>query len=600
MSIEVASPFTVFFDRSGQPLDAGYVYIGTAGINPEVSPISVYWDTALTTPAAQPIRTLAGYPSQNGSPGTIIINQATYSIVVRDKNGALVYSNLNAFIDFANVLYSQTYAALSALTTASGLVNNAVYIVAGAAAAGDGGAGMFRYVAGSTTTVDNGMVLTAVNGRLFRLATGEIEAQWYGAKGDGVTDDTAALNAWLAYLVANGAEGLLNNGNYLTTSKLIIDESSVTTEELTRVSIRGEGDGNTAIQSNHAGRCIEYQGGTGGGLGSYIKFSGFRLNGSGQVGGVGLWLDNCAWAHFEDMTISAFERGIDGTDVLSTVFDSCRIRFNFMGFRFAYSDASRPNAITFRDCIIGANYTYGGLITGGASINIRGGSLEGNGQTEGVPTVGGYGVKLVDCGVEGATGLVASGVYCEGNADTADFWIVQTTGDVMHSISGCSFARISSSYFVTNNIRFDRSGGNSRAWVGGCGFTTFNTYVENSGRRYLDGPATGVVDAGNYYQSTTAAPAASDTRGPFCGAFDDTGASISLPKDWTCVNSGTGLVTVTHNLGTTNYAVVATTIEAASERVERITKNTNSFIIVTTTSGEVLANAAANFIAQLY
>ena len=95
MSNEVTSPFTVFFDRSGQPLDNGYIYIGTAGINPEVSPITVYWDEALTIPAAQPIRTLAGYPSRDGSPGTLIINQTSYSIVVRDKTGALVYSDLN-------------------------------------------------------------------------------------------------------------------------------------------------------------------------------------------------------------------------------------------------------------------------------------------------------------------------------------------------------------------------------------------------------------------------------------------------------------------------------------------------------------------------
>lgn len=98
MSSEVTSPFTVFFDRSGQPLDNGYVYIGTAGINPEVSPITVYWDTSLTTTAAQPIRTLNGYPSRSGSPGSIFIDTSltSYSIVVRDRTGALVYSNLTA------------------------------------------------------------------------------------------------------------------------------------------------------------------------------------------------------------------------------------------------------------------------------------------------------------------------------------------------------------------------------------------------------------------------------------------------------------------------------------------------------------------------
>jgi hypothetical protein len=95
MSIIVTQPFMIFYDRSGQPLDAGYIYIGTPGTNPEVSPITVYWDSSLTTTAAQPIRTLAGYPSRNGSPSNIIINQSPYSIIVRDKTGALVYSNLN-------------------------------------------------------------------------------------------------------------------------------------------------------------------------------------------------------------------------------------------------------------------------------------------------------------------------------------------------------------------------------------------------------------------------------------------------------------------------------------------------------------------------
>jgi len=147
MSNEVTSPFTVFYDRSGQPLDAGYVYIGTAGINPEVSPISVYWDTALTTPAAQPIRTLAGYPSQNGSPGSIFIGQATYSIVIRDRNGALVYSNLNASENISNVVYLQTYAELTALTTATGLVDDMVVEVAARTTAGDFAGGTFQYKA---------------------------------------------------------------------------------------------------------------------------------------------------------------------------------------------------------------------------------------------------------------------------------------------------------------------------------------------------------------------------------------------------------------------------------------------------------------------
>jgi hypothetical protein len=112
MSIEVTSPFTVFYDRSGQPLDNGYIYIGLPGINPEVAPITVYWDSSLTTTAAQPIRTLAGYPSRNGSPSNIIASQSPYSILIKDKTGTLVYSDLN--------FTAPTYAFTQTLTATAG------------------------------------------------------------------------------------------------------------------------------------------------------------------------------------------------------------------------------------------------------------------------------------------------------------------------------------------------------------------------------------------------------------------------------------------------------------------------------------------------
>jgi len=109
MSNEVTSPFTVFFDRSGDPLDAGYIYIGLPGINPEVAPITVYWDSSLTTTAAQPIRTLAGYPSRNGSPSGIFVNQSLYSILIKDKNGTLIYSNLNFQDPLSSFIFKNIY-----------------------------------------------------------------------------------------------------------------------------------------------------------------------------------------------------------------------------------------------------------------------------------------------------------------------------------------------------------------------------------------------------------------------------------------------------------------------------------------------------------
>lgn len=95
MSVIVTQPFLLFYDRAGEPLEAGYIYIGLPGQNPETNPITVYWDASLTTTAVQPIRTLAGYPSRNGSPSNIIASQSPYSILIKDKQGRLVYSDLN-------------------------------------------------------------------------------------------------------------------------------------------------------------------------------------------------------------------------------------------------------------------------------------------------------------------------------------------------------------------------------------------------------------------------------------------------------------------------------------------------------------------------
>lgn len=90
-AIAVNPPFPLFTDADGQPLDDAYIYIGTANQNPVSNPITVYWDEALTIAAAQPIRTSNGYPMRNGTPSRFYTN-ANYSILVRDKNGSFVYT----------------------------------------------------------------------------------------------------------------------------------------------------------------------------------------------------------------------------------------------------------------------------------------------------------------------------------------------------------------------------------------------------------------------------------------------------------------------------------------------------------------------------
>ena len=55
------SSLEFFADGAGAALDAGYVYFGVSGQNPETAPIAIYWDSTLTQPAANPVRTVGGY-----------------------------------------------------------------------------------------------------------------------------------------------------------------------------------------------------------------------------------------------------------------------------------------------------------------------------------------------------------------------------------------------------------------------------------------------------------------------------------------------------------------------------------------------------------
>jgi len=93
-TISVEPPYPAFADADGQPLEDGYIWIGTINLNPITNPIAAYWDSAQTISAVQPIRTSGGYPVYQGTPSRIF-TASDYSIQVQNKNGTVVYTSLN-------------------------------------------------------------------------------------------------------------------------------------------------------------------------------------------------------------------------------------------------------------------------------------------------------------------------------------------------------------------------------------------------------------------------------------------------------------------------------------------------------------------------
>ena len=162
----IVAPLPQFFDTDGKPLQSGAVYIGAANLNPETNPLPVFWDAAYTQPAQQPLRTANGVIVRNGTAAQVYVN-GDYSTLVKNSAGVQVFYARNA----ADYSVAQQVSALEAdlASTASGK-----------------GAALVGQIALGT-----GAVPRNVEAKLRESAS----VLDFGAVGDGVADDTAALQA---------------------------------------------------------------------------------------------------------------------------------------------------------------------------------------------------------------------------------------------------------------------------------------------------------------------------------------------------------------------------------------------------------------------
>jgi len=170
MAYTAQFPISSFLDVDGKPLENGYVYIGTAGLDPVANPITAYWDAAATQVAAQPIRTIGGYPSNAGVRSRLFVNAVDYSIKVTNVNGTDT-------VPVALYNAEDAYAA------------DIIFLQAGA-----------------------GAVPRTVESKL----RDTVSVKDFGAVGDGVTDDTIAIQAAIdAVNSAGGGKVVVPAGIYI-------------------------------------------------------------------------------------------------------------------------------------------------------------------------------------------------------------------------------------------------------------------------------------------------------------------------------------------------------------------------------------------------
>jgi hypothetical protein len=171
-ALTVQSPFPLFTDVDGQPLEQGQVWLGTAGNNPLTSPITAYWDEALTQVVTQPVTTRGGYPLNGSNIGRLYV-ASNYSILVRNRNGYDVLSSLTAAYPYDSNLIT--------------------FLQAGA-----------------------GAVVRSVQAKLRDV----VSVKDFGAVGNGLADDTVAIQA--ACTAAKTVTFGSSNDNYRVTGTITL------------------------------------------------------------------------------------------------------------------------------------------------------------------------------------------------------------------------------------------------------------------------------------------------------------------------------------------------------------------------------------------
>lgn len=95
MSNRVSTPFPIFSDKDGSPLDAGFIYVGPKNTNPLAQQIDLFYDAELTISAENPARTRNGYVVKNGALRQLFCAEPLVSIAVLNKRKEDVWNSAN-------------------------------------------------------------------------------------------------------------------------------------------------------------------------------------------------------------------------------------------------------------------------------------------------------------------------------------------------------------------------------------------------------------------------------------------------------------------------------------------------------------------------
>lgn len=349
-----------------------------------------------------------------------------------------------------------------------------------------------------------GAVAYAVQSRL-RL---RFDVKDFGATGDGVTNDTAAIQAAVdALMLAGGGELHFPRGTYLTTTQLLIDRSAVATRLAKLVCVTGEGPGASVISNTTlADAALKYQGATASDEAPFW-ISGIRITGGNVASSIGLQINAAAFVKIERVVVEGFAKNFDGTDIDQSEFHGCEFRWGERGMHFnGPSSITATNSIQLFNTTISNNSVYGLYALQANSFNMFGGSIQYCGT---IGVAGEYGAKFEDAGDGGGYGTILfAGAILEGNGGDADVIFTQATGKSVVSFTNAAFTRTTAGY-ATNHILIEGSASDNNYSLDSCHFTSGAGYTPDAGRPVISVTNTSAKlfdDGRNVFQNSAEQP----------------------------------------------------------------------------------------------
>lgn len=385
MSVEINPPFQVFTDVDGEPLEDGFIHIGAVNQNPQAVPVAVYWDSALTIPAAQPIRTLGGYPSRSGTPSRMYVSESEYSISVSNKNGTLIFSDLN---NLAGQIGQAVFAVDSIVTLLSARQDSRYSVdVRGFHPGSDIGGGVFYWDGARAKSAHNGGTIisptvpwggTFLTLSAFLAGTGEtnpggvgcwvriyehdIHVSWFGSVvNDAAKDNKDVLEAVKLAVIAKSAP---NMPKYVLPDGELYYSVSPNFGEVNGFQIEGPGADGCVLHYTGFARAVNFD------PSAYdVSFrygcsaTGFLIN-AGPSAAASLYLENIADGYFREVFAINGAAACVHFDLRLAVlcnFDTCGVTINRWAISSVHAESWRlavspskgqaTTACTFTNCI---------------------------------------------------------------------------------------------------------------------------------------------------------------------------------------------------------------------------------------------------------